>query len=48
MNRYTPTLIWLILCLMFVMINMNCSIKTKIEPDVELEYIDDVDMGAHA
>ena len=25
MNRYTPTLVWLVMCLVFVLFNWNCS-----------------------
>ena len=25
MNRYTPTMIWLVMCLVFVLFNWNCS-----------------------
>ncbi len=48
MNRYTPTLIWLFLCLVIVLINISCSVKPKTEPNIEMEYIDDVDMREHA
>ena len=29
MNRYTPTLVWLVMCLVFVLVNWNCSSVTK-------------------
>ena len=32
MNRYTPTMIWLILCLIVVLSNWNCAPKIKEVP----------------
>ena len=32
MNRYTPTMIWLILCLIVVLSNWNCASKIKEVP----------------
>ena len=30
MNRFTPTLVWLLMCLVFVLVNWNCSTTKKI------------------
>ena len=29
MNRYTPTMIWLVMCLIFILANWGCSSVTK-------------------
>ena len=30
MNRYTPTLVWLVLCIVFVLVNWNCASMLQI------------------
>ncbi len=42
MNRYTPTMIWLLLCLIFVLMNMSCtnSPSGAIEFNTTRFYID--------
>ena len=39
MNRYTPTMIWLVLCLIVVLLNWNCSSTMLMVGDVPIARV---------